>query len=143
MNLVKEIENYSNMVKSIDEYFRNKYVVENVLRAVREKIILKEGNMDLFGYAEYNFHGIGCRVRWENVTVNFDYSYYENTFEIGLFSPFDIFEFIKSKNEDFELSLDDIVIKLNRLVDENLLLTTNNKFLLRDCNLPLTRYVQK
>ncbi|GHV58765.1 hypothetical protein FACS1894182_11780 [Bacteroidia bacterium] len=130
MDLLREIEDYTVMVKSIDDFFKKKYAINDVLRAVREKLISKEGEIYLNGFAEYNFHGIGCRIRWEDKTVNFDYSFYIEGFEIGMFASFDIFEFVKSKYKDFTVSLDDITLYLDNLVSENRLIKIENRYLL-------------
>eukprot|EP01132_Coremiostelium_polycephalum_P005883 gene5883-7323_t len=84
------------------------YRVSDVLRAVREKQIPKEGTIQ---GGKYYFHGIGCRIIYANKVLNYDYSLQGH---VGGVSKHDIIDYLKSIGEmvgekDIEKALENLV----------------------------------
>lgn len=96
MELLQKIRSYVNEIQAIDTYFRETYLVTNVLEAIRHKIIPSDG---VIFEGEYYFHGIGCRVIFPNRVINYDYSPINIA---GGFGLFDLFDYLKSIGEKYE-----------------------------------------
>ena len=109
MKLISFIENLVEDIMSLDACFKTLFQVDGVLRAVRKKVIPKEGQI---GNIQYYFHGIGCRVTFPNKTVNFDYS---PASICGGFSTYDLLLYLRSQG--LSVSEEEIKRELKKLED--------------------------
>ena len=67
------IAEYVELVQRAHNLFAGKYSYGNLLVAYREKQIPKSGFLDTEKKIAYNFHGIGCRIDFDGVEINFDF----------------------------------------------------------------------
>ncbi len=72
MNEILELINdYQNTVKSGVEELQKEFNTKHLLKGWKTKIIPKNGVLE--SGAEYDFHGVGCFITINNITVNFDF----------------------------------------------------------------------
>jgi len=91
MQIITIIRELVDDIVFLDSGFKKTFQTGDVLRAIREKKIPKEGRI---GYVKYYFHGIGCRAVFPDRVVNFDYT---PPSICGGFSEHDLLDYIKSR----------------------------------------------
>ena len=69
--LLNLIADYQEEIKKFMKTFKNEYNRKDILRAWHEGVIEKEGSLP--GGVEYELHGIGCRIYYSNIEVDFDF----------------------------------------------------------------------
>lgn len=70
-DILELIKDYQNTVKSGVEELQKEFNTKHLLKAWKSNIIPKHGVLK--SGAEYDFHGVGCFITINNITVNFDF----------------------------------------------------------------------
>ncbi|SHL81300.1 hypothetical protein SAMN05444266_10576 [Chitinophaga jiangningensis] len=104
-------------INKIDQAFKAHFQTNNVLRAVRDKVIPKQGVFQINGKrGSYHFHGIGCKVTMGNLIVNYDYT---PPGVCGGFSLYDLHQYIQGRQGKCDLAL--LENELKQMVIQGLL----------------------
>lgn len=120
--LIAYITKYESYVKIGNETLQRFYSVDtSPLVSRREDKIPKEGKIENM---TFNFHGMGCRLEFDEVVVDFDYSF--GDFVYKGFETSKLFWFITSLVHSKEkISLGELNTSLKKLEDAGIILTND------------------
>ncbi len=126
------IEAYLADVKAFTSALEKQINGVNPLKAVKSKLIKKEGQIGDF---KYSFHGKGCEVRMQNKIIDFDYgsNFRSDVFDLWRLSlyaesrksDFPNYSSIEALQKDFAKLLDNGVIKKDNYKYEDLYYISN------------------
>lgn len=92
------IVDYLTSVRVVIGIFREKFEVENPLRAWRCGAIPKEGWLDAERHIHYSFHGVGCMVETADTVIDFDFG---PTGSVGGFDLWRLRRFLESRVDKY------------------------------------------
>lgn len=122
-NILELIKDYQETVKLGVEAMQKEFNTRKLLRGWRTKDIPKEGILSTG--AEYDFHGIGCFIIINNITVNFDFGPEDR------FDGFDLWRlstFVDEKPEVYQFFLENdglLEIQFQKLVNDGVIVKPN------------------
>ena len=115
--LLRLIKDYQAEVDKFMRRFENEYNRTDLLKAWHEGLIEKEGSLS--GGVEYELHGIGCRIYYSNIEVDFDFG------PNNRFDGFDLWrlkEYLSFRKDiQKSLAVDDLKDCFNELVNDGVI----------------------
>ena len=95
--IVNLIKDYLNDVDFFMKSLRQLIGEENPIRAVRTKLIPKDGKLESENI-QYSFHGRGCEVRKDQRIIDFDFG---SNFRTDVFDVWRLWIYVESRKIDF------------------------------------------
>lgn len=114
MEIVKYISDYKNFIIRFENILKEKYQIKHNI--YQHMDIIKAS--DILNNYQYNFHGAGCRVIFNNIICEYDFLLDENS--KYQFSVWKLKTFVESLHEE-ELENTELKNSLEDLVAKNLL----------------------
>lgn len=115
--LLKLIKNYQDEISKFMKRFGSEYERVDLLRAWHEGVIEKEGSLS--NGIEYELHGIGYRIYYSNIEVDFDFGPNNRFDGFDLWRLKEYLMFRKDIQENF--SPDDLKNFFNELVNDGVI----------------------